>query len=228
MTTNEVIQKLKSMGTEQTRKTYRRHGVQGELFGVSYAGYSALKKQIRVDADLAGQLWKSGNHDARILATMIVDPAEGLRLLDDWVKDLDSYPIVDALATFAAQTAVDAKKVEKWMNSKDEWTGSFGWTLFARLAREDAHFSDASLASYLDVIERNIHRATNRVRHSMNSGLISIGARNKDLQKKALAVAARIGKVEVDHGDTDCKTPDAAQYILKIAARNARSRSAKA
>ena len=25
--------------------------------------------------------------------------------------------------------------------------------------------------------------------------------------------------VEVDHGDTDCKTPDATQYILKTAAR---------
>jgi len=53
----------------------------------------------------------------------------------------------------------------------------------------------------------------------MNSALISIGIRNDKLQKKALAAAARIGKLEIDYGDTECKTPDAAPYILKAAAR---------
>ena len=58
----------------------------------------------------------------------------------------------------------------------------------------------------------------------MNGALISIGGSNPALQKKALAAAGRIGKVQVDHGDTGCKTPDAASYILKMAER----RSAKA
>jgi len=31
-----------------------------------------------------------------------------------------------------------------------------------------------------------------------------------------LAAAKRIGKVEVDHGETGCKTPDAAAYIRKV------------
>ena len=35
------------------------------------------------------------------------------------------------------------------------------------------------------------------------------------LRKAALVAAKRIGKVEVDHGDTACKTPDAAEYIEK-------------
>lgn len=32
-------------------------------------------------------------------------------------------------------------------------------------------------------------------------------------------MAARIGKVEVDHGETGCKTPDAAVYIRKTLER---------
>jgi len=219
MTYKELMQELKSLGSEQTRKTYKRHGIQGEIYGVSYAAMGTLKKKIKIDHDLAGQLWKSGNHDARALATMIADPARGVALVEEWVKDLDSYPICDAVAAFAAQTSIDAKKIEKWMKSSDEWTASMGWTMLARLARVDARFSDQSLEEYLEVIERAIHTAKNRVRHSMNSALISIGIRNEKLQKKALAAAARIGKVEVDHGDTDCKTPDAPQYILKASAR---------
>src|SRR5215510_15530256 len=169
MVYDDLMRELKSLGSEQTRKTYRRHGILGEIYGVSYVGYGDLKKKIKIDHDLAIQLCKSGNHDARVLATMVADPAKGIRLLDEWASDLNSYPIVDAVATFACQTAVDTKTVEKWMKSKDEWTGAFGWSLFARLVRVDGRFSDESLENYLKVIERDIHEAKNRVRHSMNS-----------------------------------------------------------
>src|SRR3954453_333749 len=220
----DLMQELKSLGSEQYRKTYKRHGVQGEVYGVSYAHLGTLKKKIKIDHELALELWKSGNHDARTLATMIADPAKGTQVLDEWIKDINSYAIADTVATFASQTAIDPAKIEMWMKSKDEWAGSFGWSLFARLARSDSRFSDETLEKYLEVIERDIHKSKNRVRHSMNSALISIGVRNEKLQKKALAVAARVGKVEVDHGNTDCKTPDAAEYIKKIAARGAKGK----
>jgi hypothetical protein len=49
----------------------------------------------------------------------------------------------------------------------------------------------------------------------MNSALIQIGCRSVALRKAALAAAKRIGKVEVDYGDTACETPDAAEKIEK-------------
>ncbi|MDA0206235.1 MAG: hypothetical protein O3A53_09280 [Acidobacteria bacterium] len=36
---------------------------------------------------------------------------------------------------------------------------------------------------------------------------------------EAVAAAKRIGVVEVDHGQTGCKTPGAASYIRKIVER---------
>ena len=54
---------------------------------------------LRADHDLAVKLWESGNHDARILATMVADPkaADG-PLLEAWVKQLDNYIVADAFA----------------------------------------------------------------------------------------------------------------------------------
>jgi serine/threonine protein kinase len=43
----------------------------------------------------------------------------------------------------------------------------------------------------------------------MNSVSIAIGGYHPELRDEALAIAKEIGKVEVDHGDTSCKTPDA-------------------
>ena len=80
MTTDtQVLQELEALGKEQTRKTYRRHGVGENQYGVSYADLGKLKKRLKTDHALALKLWASGNHDARILALMIADPAAGGR-----------------------------------------------------------------------------------------------------------------------------------------------------
>jgi len=68
MNKTEALRALKALGTAQNRKVYARHGVQPPLFGVSYAALGKLRKQIGVDHKLALALWKSGNHDARVLA----------------------------------------------------------------------------------------------------------------------------------------------------------------
>jgi hypothetical protein len=102
-----------------------------------------------------------------------------------------------------------------WVEADDEWTGRAGWRLLAHLAMTDQVLEDAFFQPYLDVIETDIHGRKNKVRDAMNSALIAIGIRNEALETRALSVAAAIGKVEVDHGETNCKTPDAAGYIHK-------------
>jgi 3-methyladenine DNA glycosylase AlkD len=228
MNFDEVMTQLESSGSEQTRKTYRRHGVSGDMFGVSYATFGVLKKKIKVDHELAMKLWATNNHDAQVLATMIADPKlMSATLLDEWVKSLSSYAITDAFARGAVQAPSAQKKSEKWMNSKNEWIACAGWSMLAQ-ATANAELTDSYFEPYLEIIERDIHSRLNRVRYVMNSALIAIGARSDNLQKKALAVAKKIGKVEVDHGDTSCKTPDATDYILKTSAHREKKRTAKA
>ena len=85
----------------------------------------------------------------------------------------------------------------------------------AAFARNDERYSDSYMEEYLEAIESRIHSSKNRVKHSMNGALISIGLRSARLRKKALDAARRIGKVDVDHGETGCKTPDAVAAIQK-------------
>ncbi len=225
MNFEEVMKQLESFGSEQTRKTYARHGINGAMFGVSYANLGALKKKIKTDHNLARELWATGNHEARVLATMIADPAQmSSKDLDAWAKELSDMGITDAFAKLAAQTPLAQKKFEKWCEAKDEWTATAGWMMVGQAVANQA-LPDAYFEPYLETIERDIHSQKNRVRYSMNSALIAIGMRGGALQKKALAVAKKIGKVEVDHGDTNCKTPDAAEYILKAAAHRDKQRA---
>ena len=221
MTVQEVMQQLEALGREQTRKTYRRHGAGEVLFGVSYADMGKLKKKIKTDHALARGLWATGNHDAQILATMIADPKHmDAKELDSWAGDLTNYTLTAAFAGVVAQSDLAAKKMQQWTRSPEEWLGYAGWTVLAHMA-QDGSLKDAELEPYLDVIQKEIHSAKNRVRHGMNGALIAIGGRGGKLEQVALEVARKIGKVVVDHGDTDCKTPDAASYIRKLRERQA-------
>jgi 3-methyladenine DNA glycosylase AlkD len=220
MTVDEAMNELERAGTAQNRKVYARHGIGERMFGVSFAALRALARTIMVDHELARGLWATGNHDARVLATMVADPERlDRRTLDRWSKELDNYVITDALAQMVSRSALLREKLEDWTTADDEWLGRAGWRLLSYLALEHDDVSDDLFEERLGVIESEIHGRPNRTRDAMNGALIAIGLRNSKLEKKAVAAAKRIGKVEVDHGETSCETPDAAAYIVRAKAR---------
>ncbi|MGQ0601310.1 MAG: DNA alkylation repair protein [Anaerolineales bacterium] len=223
MNVKEALAELEKAGTAQNRKIYARHGVKGEMYGVSYANLGALKKKIKTDHALTLGLWASGNHDARILALLIADPEQiSSKELDAWARELDNYGITEAFSRFAAQTPHARAKIKKWTPAKGEWVGEAGWSILGALALHNPNLPDDYFEPYLDIIEQDIHHRKNRTRYAMNNALIAIGTRTATLQKRALAVARAIGQVEVDHGQTNCKTPDALTYIPKAFAHRQR------
>ncbi len=216
----EVLKQLKAWGTAQNRKTYGRHGFGRRVYGVSFANIGKLQKKIKTDHDLALKLWASGFAEARVLATMVADPVQTtVSLLDEWAQDVDCRCLAGYVARRASLTAPARQRMEKWSRDDGEWVGSVGWDLCACLAMQDEGLKDEFFLKQLAVIEREIHSCKNCVRYAMNGALIAIGIRNPALQAKALDAAKTIGKVEVDHGETGCKTPDATEYILRAVER---------
>jgi 3-methyladenine DNA glycosylase AlkD len=222
MTVKETMERLKAAGSEQTRAIYTRHGAGENQFGVKYADLGKLRKEIGTDHDLAKALWATGNSDARALAVMIADPnAPTAAELDSWAADISYYGLAEVFARFVAKSPHANSRMTAWIEDDREYVAQTGWTLLAISAAEKKQ-PDAAFELYLARIERDIHSARNRVRHAMNNALIAIGIRSDALRKKAEAAAKRIGKVEVDHGETGCVTPDAAAYIKKVVAYKAK------
>lgn len=222
MTPAETLQQLAAAGTAQTRKTYARHGIGPNMFGVSYATLGKLTRAIKRDHALALGLWASGNHDARVLATMIADPAQATAAqLHGWAAACENCALAGAVATFTATAPGGAELAAEWCADHREFVTVAGWDVVAKLALASS-LPDAQFAAWLKTIEREIHAAPNYVRHVMNRAVIAIGVRNSKLERLAVAAAKRIGKVEVDHGDTNCKTPDAVAYIAKTKAHRAK------
>ncbi|WP_436864463.1 DNA alkylation repair protein [Bacillus fungorum] len=220
MLLDEVMQQLEEYGTEQNRKTYKNHGAKEPLFGVSFANLKLLKKKIKKDHDLAILLWETKNMDAMTLATMIVDPKKvTTEQLNKWVQEVNYYCLMDVLMTAICTSPIAIERMEEWTKSEDEWIGRAGWSLLANLAIKNKTLQDDFFSPYLEEIKVNIHHERNRKKEAMNSALIAIGIRNEQLERLAIEIAREIGKIQVDHGATSCKTPDAESYIKKARER---------
>ncbi|OYT91671.1 MAG: DNA alkylation repair protein [Burkholderiales bacterium PBB3] len=216
MTLADAMAALQAAGSEQTRKTYLRHGAKEPMFGVSFATLKALHKSIKVDHALAIALWDSGNLDARNLAVKIVDPlAMTEPLLDAWAQ----WDVPRACGAYVAEVASEGpharSRVTAWLASQDIAQRATGWALVSVLAMRDEGLPDSWFLARLAEIEQAIHHAPNALRGPQNMAVIMIGCRNAALRQAASAAAKRIGKVNIDHGDTACKTADAAADIDK-------------
>lgn len=233
--TEDLLSELASLGTDQARKIYLRHGAHGTVLGVSYAHLDRIAKRLRKSRlpGLAEALWASGVHDARALATKVLTADElSARLVDSWVGDIPSRILAADLTVGLAKSGWEGSKTtaERWLEAdpaEDLWRSYCGWFLIASLASEAPTLPDSWFGDFLPRIEAEIGSAPNWIRHAQNNALIAIGSRSEPLRDRATAVAGKIGKVSVDFGDTGCKTPDAGPYIAKVWDHKSRKTGAK-
>ncbi len=135
--------------------------------------------------------------------------------LDRWAAGSQTRMCGAYVASWRPRGRTPRRRPGSGCGAADGPIRSAGWALLGQMATRDETTPDAWFVERLAHIEKHIHCRANAEREAMNMALIAIGCRNAALRKAATAAAKRIGKVEVDHGDTACKTPDAAPSIEK-------------
>jgi 3-methyladenine DNA glycosylase AlkD len=227
-TASQVLKELAALGNENNLRTYARHGISAPGFGVPYADLYKLQKKLGVDQPLAVALWRTGNHDGRVLAGLICDPSMmKVSDLDAWAKTVDNMLMQHAVSDVALRSKFARARAEKWIESRSEWQAATGWHMIGHLGADPGAFSDKEAEALLARIESEISGERNRVKHSMNFALITMSTRSAGMCKLCVAAAKRIGKVKVDHGETSCKTPDAIPYIKKLVDRAKKKKATK-
>ena len=220
MTADEVMAELKTLGNEQTKKTFLRHGAKEPFFGVRVGDMKKIQKRIKKDYALSLELYDTGNSDAMYFAALIADPTKMTKpQLQKWAKHaywfyLSQYTVawVAAESPFATEVALE------WIASAKEQVAVAGWGTYSSFVgiTPDEDLNLDEIVELLEKVQAEIHGAKNRVKSAMNGFVIAVGGYVAPLLKKAKAVAKAIGPVEVDVGDTDCKVPLALAYIEKI------------
>ncbi|MEK5520787.1 DNA alkylation repair protein [Heyndrickxia sp. FSL W8-0423] len=223
MTLQEIMEKLKELGTEQTKKTFIRHGATEPIFGVKVGDLKKLVKHVKKDQELALSLYETGNYDAMYLAGLTVNPKfVSKELLQKWVKQAYCYGLAEySVAGVAAETNYAIDLAREWIESENETIATCGWSTYTNYLSitPDEKLDIEEIRHLLNRIETTIHQEKNRVRYTMNNFVIAVGTFVEELHKEAYEVGENIGKVQVNIGETACKVPLATEYIKKVEAR---------
>src|SRR6185503_15890393 len=97
MNVNEVISHLKTHAVQANLAGMARYGISiDNALGISMPVLRQYARQFKGNHELALELWASGIHEARIMASIIDDPKEvTLKQMNNWVKDFNSWDICD-------------------------------------------------------------------------------------------------------------------------------------
>jgi 3-methyladenine DNA glycosylase AlkD len=190
-----VLRELKLLANPRVREKMAYFGVHvRKALGISAPQLHALARRIGKNQQLAEQLWRSGVHEARILAALVGE-ADRItpRQMERWARDFNAWDGVDASCCYLYAAVAPAwQKAESWSRRPEEFVKRAAFSLVAYLSYKDKQASDARFARFLPVIEREAHDERNFVRKAVNWALRNIGKRNLRLNRAAIRTAERI------------------------------------
>lgn len=193
MTVKEILSQLKSLGDEARRKHNAKAGAPENQFGVKLGDIRTLAKKIKSDHALALELWDTGNVEAQLLATLLMNPKQLTASdVDRLTRSTTCAQVADWLNSYVVAQHPEKETLrEKWMKAKDRWAARAGWNLTA--SRINKGTADFDLAELLDRIEREMPKAKPEVQWTMNNTLGAIGIHDANLRKRAIAIGEQIG-----------------------------------
>jgi 3-methyladenine DNA glycosylase AlkD len=174
-----------------------RFGINAErALGVRIPDLRRLAREIGIDHGLALAMWRTGIHEARILASMIEDPARVTeRQMERWVGEFDSWDLCDQVCgNLFDRTRFARRKARQWAAREEEFVKRAAFALVAWMAVHDREADDRFFLGFLPVIERHGGDDRNFVKKAVNWALRQIGKRNRSLNRAAVQVARRLAR----------------------------------
>ncbi len=195
MNAEEVLARLDSISDRTRLEGMSRYGIKvDDALGVSMPEMRALARGIGRDHHLAMDLWHSGIHEARIMASLLADP----KLLteeqmEEMVGGLDSWDICDqCCSNLFSRSPMAVRKALEWSGREEEFQKRAGFATMAALAVHGKNLEDEEFKLLLEAVVEESSDDRNYVRKAVNWALRQIGKRDLHLNAMATEAAERI------------------------------------
>jgi len=223
-----VMDELAAQASDESRAGMARYGINvANAFGVSVYELRRTARVLGTDHELALALWQTGNHEARLLASMVDDPGLVTEAqMEAWAATFDSWDVCDQVTSnLFDKTPWAYAKVREWSAAENEWVKRAAFATAAALAVQDKAAADERFLPILALVARDAGDGRNYVKKAVNWALRNIGKRNAALHTAALETAEAILASAEARAAVDRKDPAArsARWVARDALRELRS-----
>lgn len=174
-----------------------RYGVPSDnALGVTMSNMKKLGKELGPNHALAAALWDTGLYEARMVASLIDEPARVTSAqMDRWCRDFDNWGLCDTVCFALFDRTPHAwAKVTKWSSRREEFAKRAAFALLWGLTVHDKQADDSLFVGGLRLIERAAEDERHFVKKSVNMALRAVGKRNRALNTAAIATARRLSE----------------------------------
>jgi 3-methyladenine DNA glycosylase AlkD len=193
----EVLTQLRAMASARDRESMARFGINVDnALGIGVSDLRKLARRLPRDHRLAGELWDSGIHEARILAS-IVDPPElvSRTQMERWARAFDSWDLCDQVCMNLFWAAPFAhEKIVAWSGRRGEFVKRASFAMIASAAVKDREAPPQRFLDYLPLIDREAVDGRNFVRKGVSWALRQIGKRDAELHARAIELARKLAE----------------------------------
>ena len=135
MTAEAIVAELKKFANAQTRKTWMTHGAKEPCLGVKIGDMKKIQKRIKMDYQLALDLYNTGIADAMYLAGLIADDAKMTKKdLEKWIKNASWGAVAEYTVPWVASGSPHGRELAlKWIESKNELIAAAGWQTYSSM-----------------------------------------------------------------------------------------------
>jgi 3-methyladenine DNA glycosylase AlkD len=215
-TVAEVMAELAALEDPKIRAVNARHG---DDHGVNLGALRALAKRLKIQQDLARELWATRDTAARLLAMLICRPKAFERNeLDVMLRQARVPKVHDWLVNYVVKKSPHAEELRvAWFAEPDPVVASAGWTLTSeRVARKP---EGLDLPGLLDLIEAEMRDAPDRLQWAMNNCLAQIGIEHAEHRARALDIGERLEVLKDYPTPPNCTSPFAPIWINEMVRR---------
>ena len=170
MTAEQILEELERLGRASYKCVLvKNHGVKEPVFGVPISELKKFQKRLRINYQLALDLYATGNYDAMYLAGLIADDARMTRQdLERWVNHANAGPLCGATVPWVAAGSAHGREIAlKWIDAPEPNVVSAGWATLSSLVAvtKDTDLDLTELTALLQRVERTLHHSADRVRY---------------------------------------------------------------
>lgn len=219
MTLQQAMSRLEACGNESTRKTNAKYGVGSNQFGARMGDIRAIAKEAKIDHELGLELWATENHDARLLATLVMKPKKlSCEELQSLVATIEAPHLADWFMTNVVRKHPAKEALRQlWMQPCPPMQARLGWYLTSdRISKEP---EGLDLEAILDRIEGEMLNAPEVVQWTMNFCLAEIGIKFAEHRARAIAIGEQLGVYRDYPTSKGCTSPYAPTWIAEMVNR---------
>src|SRR5712672_766450 len=149
MTAQEILAQIKPLGRDSYRNVLFNHGIPEPCYGVKIEELKKIQKRIKMDYQLALDLYDTGIYDAMYLAGLIADDAQMTKKdLQRWIANATHSPLTGSTVPWVAAGSPHGWELAlEWIDSKRALTATAGWATLGSLVsiKDDSDLDLAEL-----------------------------------------------------------------------------------